>query len=167
MITNDAGNFASWVHRYFPYRRPHSQAGPSAGAMGGAVPAALAAKLLRPEAAVIAFVGDGGFLMTGQELATAVLEGVAIKVLICDNRAYGTILMHQHHYAGPGRYYGVNLQSPDFAAMARAYGVPAWTVERTADFAPAFDAALVHGGAAVIHLKTDIRDISATGVLTP
>ncbi len=165
VITNDAGNFASWVHRYFPYTLPYGQVGAGSGAMGAAVPGAVAAKLARPGATVVGFVGDGGFLMTGQELATAVREGLAIKIIVCDNGAYGTILMHQHRFAGAGAYHGVELTNPDFAAMGRAYGVPAWTVERTAEFAPAFDAALAHDGPALIHLKTDIRDISAYGPL--
>ncbi len=165
VLANDAGNFASWVHRYFFYTRPHSQAGPSSGAMGAGVPGAVAAKCARPEATVVAFVGDGGFLMTGQELATAAQFGLAIKVIVCDNGAYGTILMHQHRNFGADGYHGVRLANPDFAAMGRAYGVPAWRVEKTADFAPAFDAALAHDGPALIHLVTDIRDISAFGPL--
>ncbi len=165
VIANDAGNFAGWVHRYYPYTRPYSQVGAASGAMGGAVPGALAAKLARPDAAVVAFVGDGGFMMTGQELATAVREELAIKVIVCDNGTYGTILMHQHRYAGAGNYHGVSLANPDFAAIARAHGVAAWTVARTAEFAPAFDAALAHDGPALLHLKTDIRDISAYGPL--
>jgi acetolactate synthase-1/2/3 large subunit len=165
VIANDAGNFAGWVHRYYPYTRPYSQVGVASGAMGCAVPGAIAAKLVRPDAAVVAFVGDGGFMMTGQELATAVKEELAIKVIVCDNGAFGTILMHQHRFAGPSGYHGVELANPDFAALGRAFGVPAWKVEKTADFAPAFDAALAHEGPALIHLKTDIRDISAYGPL--
>ncbi len=167
IITNDGGNFATWVHRHFPYTRPWSQVGPMAGAMGAAVPSAVAAKIARPGAEVVAFVGDGGFLMTGQELATAVKERLAVRIIVCDNGAYGTILMHQHRFAGPGRYHGVRLRSPDFAAIGRVYGAAAWTVERTADFAPAFDAALADDGPALLHLKTDIRDISASGPLEP
>ena len=167
VITNDGGNFGSWVHRHFPYTRPYSQLGPTAGAMGAGVPYGVAAKLARPEAAAITFVGDGGFLMTGQELATAVMESLAIKIVVCDNGAYGTILMHQHRLGGSGNYHGVALENPDFAALARAYGVPAWTVTETAGFATAFDEALAHDGPALIHVKTDIRDISAYGPLEP
>ncbi len=165
VIANDGGNFGSWVHRHFPYRQPYSQVAPGAGAMGAGVPGGLGAKLARPGATVIVFVGDGGFLMTGQELATAVMEKLPIVIVVCDNSAYGTILMHQHRYAGPGNYHGVTLENPDFAALARAYGVPAWTVEETAAYAPALDGALAHDGPALIHLKTDIRDISAYGPL--
>ena len=165
IITNDAGNFTSWLHRHFPYRLPNSQAGPEAGAMGAAVPSAVAAQLARPEAQVVAFVGDGGFMMTGQEMLTAAQHGLPIKVIVGDNGAYGTILAHQHRAHGAGNYHGVHLTSPDFAALARSYNVAAWTVERTDQFPAAFDAALAHDGPALIHLKTDIRDISAFGSL--
>ena len=165
IITNDAGNFSSWLHRHFPYRLPNSQAGPEAGAMGAAVPAAVAAKLARPDAEVVAFVGDGGFMMTGQELLTAAQHDLAITVIVGDNAAYATILAHQHRAYGAGSYYGVELRSPDFAALGRAYGVAAWTVEQTGQFAAAFDEALAHHGPTLIHLKTDIRDISAFGPL--
>lgn len=166
IISNDGGNFSSWVHRYFPYSRPYSQVASSSGAMGVGVPGALAAKLARPEATVIGLAGDGAFLMTGQELATAMLHDVAIKLMVCDNSSYGTILMHQHRNQGPGEYHGVELKSPDFAALGRAYGAAAWTVERTDQFAAALDGALAHDGPTLIHLKTDIRDISAYGPLS-
>ena len=165
VIVNDAGNFASWLHRFYPYVQPQSQVGAEAGAMGGAVPGAIAAALARPEACVVAFAGDGGFLMTASELTTAVMERLPVRLIVGDNAAYGTILMHQHRYAGPGRYHGVALRSPDFAALARSCGAAAWTVRRTADFAPAFDAALAEEGPALIHLALDIRDISATATL--
>ena len=165
IISNDAGNFSSWVHRYFPYQRPYSQVAPASGAMGAGVPGALAAKLARPAATVIGIAGDGAFLMTGQELATAMLHDLAVKLIVCDNSAYGTILMHQHRTAGADGYHGVALKSPDFAALARAYGAAAWTVERSDQFAAALDEALAHDGPALIHLKTDIRDISAYGPL--
>ncbi|MCH8880316.1 MAG: thiamine pyrophosphate-binding protein [Planctomycetes bacterium] len=165
IIANDGGNFASWVHRYFPYSRPYSQVAPSSGAMGAGVPGALAAKIARPDATVIGLAGDGGFLMTGQELATAMLHDLAIKLIVCDNSAYGTILMHQHRAQGAEGYHGVELRSPDFAALARAYGAAAWTVEKTDQFAAALDDSLAHDGPTLIHLKTDIRDISAYGPL--
>jgi len=165
ILSNDAGNFSSWVHRYFSYNLPHSQAAPSSGAMGAGVPGALAAKLARPEATVIGMAGDGAFLMTGQELATALLHELDINLIVCDNSTYGTILMHQHRTQGPDAYHGVALKSPDFAALARAYGAAAWTVERTDQFAAALDEALAHDGPTLIHLKTDIRDISAYGPL--
>jgi len=167
IVTNDAGNFATWVHRYYRFTRPTTQAAPGSGAMGYAVPAAIGAKLAKPDRPVVAFVGDGGFLMTGQELTTAVQEGLAIKVIVCDNSAHGTILMHQHKRIGPDAIYGVRIQSPDFAAIGRAYGAAAFTVEKTSQFAEAWTAALKHDGPALVHVLIDIQDISAAGPLNP
>ncbi len=167
IVVNDAGNSAGWVHRYHRFRRPATQAAPCSGAMGYAVPGAIGARLARPDRPVVAFVGDGGFLMTGQELVTAVQEGLDVTVICCDNSAYGTILMHQAKRIGPDAYYGVELRSPDFAAVARGYGAEAFTVEKTAEFEDAFRAALRHPGPALVHVKTDYRDISAAGPLGP
>lgn len=164
-ICIDAGNFAGWVHRYYPFNRPDTQVASSAGAMGYGVPAALGAALARPDRPTVVFVGDGGFAMTGQELATAVHERLPIKVVVCDNSVFGTILMHQHRRVGAGRYQAVELSNPDFAALARAYGLAAWTVTETAGFEAAFAEAMAHPGAALIHLITDRRDISAYGPL--
>jgi acetolactate synthase-1/2/3 large subunit len=165
VVVNDAGNFASWVHRYHRFRHPGTQAAPSSGAMGYAVPAAIGARLARPDRTVVAFVGDGGFLMTGQELVTAVQEELPVKVVLGDNAAYGTIVMHQYRRIGRDALYGVQLRSPDFAAVARGYGAAAFTVEKTAEFTEAFDAALDHPGPALVHVKLDVRDISAAGPL--
>jgi acetolactate synthase I/II/III large subunit len=165
VITNDAGNFAGWVHRYYPFTRPATQAAPSSGAMGYAVPGALGAALAHPDRPVVAFVGDGGFLMTGQELVTAVQEALPIKVVLGDNSAYGTIAMHQVKRIGMEALFGVHLVSPDFAAVARGYGAAAFTVEKTAECSDAFAAALRHSGPALVHVKTDLQDISASGPL--
>jgi acetolactate synthase-1/2/3 large subunit len=163
-ITNDAGNFSTWLHRYMPFRHPSSQAAPCCGAMGYAVAGALGAQVARPGKTVLAMVGDGGFLMTGQELITAVEHALPIKILVCDNAAYGTIVMHQQRRFGPGHSHAVAMKSPDFAAAARAWGAAAFTVEDTAGFASALDAALAHKGPALIHLKTDLRDLAASGL---
>lgn len=165
VIVNDAGNFAGWVQRYYPFREPWSQAAPTSGAMGYAVPAALGAKLARPDAEVVAFVGDGGFMMTGQELSTAVASGLAIRVILCDNQGLGTILMHQRRTFGTGAEFAVQHPSPDFVALAKAYGAAAFRVSATKEFAPAFEAALAHAGPALLHLVLDMRDISAFGPL--
>ncbi len=165
IVVNDAGNFSGWVHRYHRFRLPATQAAPSSGAMGYAVPAAIGAKLAHPGRPVVSFVGDGGFLMTGQELVTAVQEGLPVKIVLGDNGAYGTIAMHQHKRIGPDGLYAVHLRSPDFAAVARGYGAAAFLVERTADFADAFAGALAHPGPALVHVRTDLRDISAAGPL--
>lgn len=167
VITNDAGNFASWVHRYYRFTRPATQAAPGSGAMGYGVPGAVGARLARPTSPVVAFVGDGGFLMTGQELVTAAQEGLPIKVIVGDNGAYATILMHQYRRVGPDALYAVHLTSPDFATVARGYGAAAFTVNKTEEFGDAFDAALAHDGPALIHARLDVRDISAAGPLAP
>ncbi len=127
--------------------------------MGYGVPAAIGAKIAQPEREVIAFAGDGCFLMTGQELATAVQYGANVVIVVVDNGSYGTIRMHQErHY--PGRTIATDLINPDFAAYARAFGAWAVTVERTEDFAPALAEARAAGRPALIHLKTSVDDIS-------
>lgn len=163
VILTDGGSFARWVHRYYRFTRPHSQAGPISGAMGYAVPGALGARLARPAAPVVAFVGDGGFMMTGQELVTAVEQNLEVKIIVCDNRAHGSILQSQIGKFGSHGIYGTRLASPDFAAVAGAYGVPAWRVTATAEFDPAFDEALRYEGPALIHVRTDERDIVPYG----
>ncbi|MET4702174.1 acetolactate synthase-1/2/3 large subunit [Constrictibacter sp. MBR-5] len=160
VILCDSGTFARWVHRFYRFTRPHTQAGPMSGAMGYAVPGAIGTCLAKPDAPSIAFVGDGGFLMTGQELTTAVQHGLPVKVVLCDNNAWGSILVSQQRaYGTPGEF-GTRLQSPDFAAVARGYGMPAWRVEKTADFEAAFREALAHPGPTLIHLLLDSRDVS-------
>jgi acetolactate synthase-1/2/3 large subunit len=159
IICNGAGNFSIWVHRFWRNRHYGSQLAPIAGSMGYGVPAAIAAKRLMPERTVIAFAGDGDFLMTGQELATAMQYELPIIIVIADNGMYGTIRMHQErHY--PARVIGTELKNPDFAALARAYGAFGALVERTADFTAAFDAALASEKPAVIHLKVDPQAIT-------
>ena len=162
-IVNDAGNFSTWLLRHFPYEHPLSQAAPAVGAMGYAMPGAIGAQLARPGKRVVALAGDGGFGMTGQELITAVGNRLPIVVLVCDNGGYGTIAMHQHSRYGSGATYGIALDRPDFAAAARAWGADAWTVAATEDFAPALERALATEGTALIHLKTDMRDLAASG----
>ncbi len=163
-ICNGAGNFSIWVHRYYRYRRYGTQLAPISGSMGYGVPAAVAMKRLHPERTVIAFAGDGDFLMTGQEFATAVQYGLPIIVMVVDNGMYGTIRMHQEREY-PGRVVGTQLQNPDFAAYARAFGGFGATVERTADFAEAFAAAERSGKAALLHIKVDPEAITPTTTL--
>ncbi|MEO5633136.1 thiamine pyrophosphate-binding protein [Gaiella sp.] len=154
ILTNGAGNFTVWAHRFFEFRQYRTQLAPTSGAMGYGVPAAVAAKILYPERTVVCMAGDGDFLMTGQELATAVQENAAVVILVVNNGMYGTIRMHQErHY--PGRVSGTDLVNPDFAALARAFGAHGALVERTADFAAAFDEALDCGRPALIELRVD------------
>ena len=160
IICNGAGNFSGWWHRYWPYGGPDTQLAPTAGAMGYGPPAAVAAALRHPNRCVVALAGDGDFMMNGQELATAIQYGCDMLVLVIDNGAYGTIRMHQEREY-PGRVSGTMLHNPDFAALARAYGGWAETVEATADFAPALVRAMAQKGVRLLHLKTDVERISA------
>ncbi len=160
IICNGAGNYSGWWHRYWRYAGPGTQLAPTAGAMGYGVPAATAAALRHPDRTVVALAGDGCFLMNGQELATAVAHGANMLVLVIDNSGYGTIRMHQEREY-PGRISGTRLQNPDFAALGRAYGCWAETVETTADFAPALARAMAETGVRLLHLKTDIEVITA------
>jgi acetolactate synthase I/II/III large subunit len=154
VICNGAGNFSVWVHRYARYRRYGTQLAPISGSMGYGVPAAVGMQRLAPERMVIAFAGDGDFLMTGQEFATAVQYALPVIIVVVDNGMYGTIRMHQErHY--PGRVVATGLRNPDFAAYARAFGGYGATVEKTADFFPAFEAARKSGLPAILHLKVD------------
>jgi acetolactate synthase-1/2/3 large subunit len=165
VICNGAGNFSVWVHRYSRYRRYGTQLAPISGSMGYGVPAAIGMKRLAPERTVIAFAGDGDFLMTGQEFATAVQYDLPVIVIVADNGMYGTIRMHQErHY--PGRVIGTGLKNPDFAAYAKAFGGFGATVERTADFWGAFEAAQKSGKPAIIHLKVDPEALLPTMSLT-
>ena len=133
VITVDAGNFSGWSQRFWRFRYARSQLGPTSGAMGYSVPAGVAASILAPEREVISFVGDGGFLMSGQELATAVQHGARPLVLVVNNGMYGTIRMHQE-LAYPGRTIGTDLRNPDFAGLARVYGAHGERVTRTEEF---------------------------------
>ena len=160
IICNGAGNYSGWWHRYWRYAWQTAQLAPTAGAMGYGVPAATAAALRYPDRTVVALAGDGCFLMNGQELATAVAHGANMLVLVIDNGGYGTIRMHQEREF-PGRISGTQLANPDFAALARAYGCWAETVERTEDFALALDRAVAETGVRLLHVRTDIEVITA------
>ena len=163
VILTDGGSFARWIHRYYRFTRPHTQAGPVSGAMGYAVPGAVGACLARPGVPVIAFVGDGGFMMTGQELVTAVEQQLNIKIIVCDNSAHGSILLGQSRRFGDASVFATRLASPDFAAVAEAYGAPAWRVETTGAFEAALAGAMAEEGPALLHLLTDERDIVPFG----
>jgi len=164
IVTNGAGNYSTWIHRVYRFRRPGTQLAPYAGAMGYSVPAAVAAKLLRPHAPVISWNGDGCYLMNGQELATAVAHRLAIVFVVIDNGMYGTIRMHQEK-TYPARVSGTDLWNPDFAALARAYGAHGETVATTAAFAPAFERALAHDGPSLLHVKLDPQALTMNASL--
>ncbi|HEV8680300.1 MAG TPA: thiamine pyrophosphate-binding protein [Stellaceae bacterium] len=165
IVTSDAGNFSGWPNRFLQYRRPGRQLGPTSGAMGYGVPAAVAASLVRPGRVVVGFCGDGGFMMTGQELMTALAEGGAPVILVFNNAMYGTIRMHQERRY-PGRVVGTALKNPDFAALAAAYGAFGATVARTEEFAPAFEAALAARRPAIIELRMDPEMITTRTTLS-
>jgi acetolactate synthase-1/2/3 large subunit len=161
ILTNGAGNYAAFLHRYYRFRHYRSQLAPTSGSMGYGFPAAIAAKLEHPRRRVVCLAGDGCFQMTLNEMSTAVQHGAAVIVIVANNGIYGTIRMHQErHY--PGRVSGTGLANPDFAALARAYGGHGETVTETAQFADAFARAEAAGTLAVIELKLDPEAL-ATG----
>lgn len=161
ILTNGAGNYAAFLHRYYRWRRFGTQLAPTSGSMGYGFPAAVAASIEHPGRAVICLAGDGCFQMTLNEMSTAVQHGATPVVIVANNGRYGTIRMHQErHY--PGRVSGTDLANPDFAALARAYGGAGWTVTEQAEFAPALKAALASGVLSVIELKLD-PDMLSTG----
>jgi acetolactate synthase-1/2/3 large subunit len=165
LVTNGAGNYAAWLHRFFSHGAFPTQIAPGSGAMGYAVPAAIAAKLAFPQREVVCVAGDGCFLMSSQELATAVALRLRILFLVVNNGSYGTIRMHQEARF-PGRQMATALTNPDFVALARAYGLAAWRVAATADFPAALESAGAHSGPALIELVTSIEDIAPGRRLT-
>ncbi len=164
IICNGAGNFATWIHRYHRFRRFGTQAAPTSGSMGYGPPAGVAAKMTFPERDVLVFAGDGDFLMNGQEFATAMQYGTPYVILVINNGIYGTIRMHQEREY-PSRVSGTELKNPDFAALARAYGGHGETVEKTADFAPAYERARASGKPAIIDVKLSPEAITPTRTL--
>lgn len=165
IVTNGAGNFAIWPNRYHRYVGYRTMLAPRSGTMGYGFPAALAAKLCYPERMVVAFCGDGDFLMTGQELATAVRENLAVLVLLFNNNMYGTIRMHQESKY-PERISATELTNPDFAQLARSYGAYGERVDRTEDFAAAFERAVAAQRPAILEISLDQEVITPTATIT-
>ena len=165
VLTNGAGNYTVWCHRFYEFRRYGTQLAPCAGAMGYGIPAAVAAKLLHPERIAVCVSGDGDFLMSGHELATAMQYDAAVVVLVVNNGMLGTIRMHQERQF-PGRVVGTDLVNPDFLAYARAFGAHGALVERTEDFADAFEEALAAGRPALLELRVDPEAITPRATLT-
>jgi len=165
IIVTDAGNSTGWPQRFLRFRHLRTMLGPQSGAMAYAVPAAVAASIVHPERQVVAFVGDGGFLMAEQELATARRYGARPLILVFNNGLYGTIRQHQER-GHPGRVIGTELTNPDFVALSRSFGAHAELVERTEDFEPAFERAVAANKAAVIELKVDPDVISTRATLS-
>ena len=159
MVSNGAGNYTAWLHRFYRHRRFGTQLGPTSGAMGFGLPAAIAAKLAYPVREAVAVAGDGCFLMAAQELATAMQYGVKVIVLVIDNGSLGTIRMHQERDY-PGRVSATDLANPDFVALARSFGCRAALVERTEDFPAALADARGQNVTTLLHIKTSLRDIA-------
>ena len=164
IVTNGAGNYAIWPGRFLRFRRFGTQLAPTSGSMGFGVPAAVAAKLEHRDRMVVAFAGDGCFLMNGQEFATAVQYSAAIVVIVVDNGMFGTIRMHQEREY-PGRVSGTMLKNPDFAALARAYGGHGETVAADEEFAPAFQRAVASGLPSILHVKIDPEAITPSATI--
>ena len=165
IITNGAGNFTAWVHRYYRYRSYRTQLAPTAGSMGYGLPAAIAAKVRHPDHQVICFAGDGCFMMTSQELATAVHYGLPIVIIIVNNQMYGTIRMHQEKHF-PERVIATTLSNPDFAAFARSFGAEGIQISETREFRPALQKALAAQKPTVIELLVSPEALTPTQTLS-
>jgi acetolactate synthase-1/2/3 large subunit len=165
VLAMDAGNFGSWLHRHFLFRSSQRLLGAISGAMGLGVPAAVAAALRYPDRLVVSLVGDGGFLMTGHELATAVQYGAHVKVFVANNRSYGTIRLHQEKRF-PGRVAGTDLTNPDFAAVGEAYGARGLVLGAAGDAPAVVRAALAHDGPVVVDVRTSLEHLSAFSTLS-
>jgi acetolactate synthase-1/2/3 large subunit len=165
IVCNGAGNYSIWVQRFLRWRRYATQLAPTSGSMGFGTPAAVGAKRAFPERMVVAFAGDGCFMMNGQEFATAVQYDLPVIVVVVDNGMYGTIRMHQEREY-PGRVSGTQLRNPDFAAYARAFGGHGESVTKTEEFAPAFERAVASGKPAILHVKIDPEAITPTTTLS-
>jgi acetolactate synthase I/II/III large subunit len=159
ILTNGAGNFAGWLHRFYQHRSWKTQLAPTSGAMGYGLPAAIAAKIVHPEREVVCVAGDGDFLMAGNDLATAARYNAALIVLVVNNGAYGTIRMHQERDY-PGRVSATELTNPDFVAYAQSFGCAAFKVTETSQFPAALQAARQAGKPALIELVTSVTDIA-------
>jgi acetolactate synthase-1/2/3 large subunit len=165
ILITDAGNFSGWLHRHFPFSGRHRLLGVIAGAMGFGMPAAVAASLRYPTTPVVVLIGDGGFLMTGYELATAIRHRARFVALVSNNGSYGTIRLHQEkHY--PGRVSATELVNPDFAELARSFGATGLTLADSADAADVVAKALAAEGPAVVDVRSSLEHITAFTTLS-
>lgn len=159
VITSDAGNFSAWLATYYRFRRPHTYLGPASGAMGYGLPAAIGAKIARPDVPVVSVSGDGGFVMTMSEIETAVRYNVGVVAIVLDNQRQGTIRMHQESRY-PGRVIGTELGTTDLSMVARGLGATGYLVTDGSEFAPALSAALGSGSVSVIQVRMDREQLS-------
>ena len=165
IITNGAGNYSGWVQRFYQYTGFRTQLAPTNGAMGYGVPSGIAAKVVHPDRVVVSFSGDGCFTMNGQELATAMQYDLPVLFVVVNNSMYGTIRMHQEREY-PARVYATALKNPDFAALAKAYGLHGEVVNKTAEFEPAFERAIASNKPALLELRIDPEAITTRSSLT-
>jgi acetolactate synthase-1/2/3 large subunit len=165
ITTTDAGSFGQWPQRYLEFEHPNSYISPTLGCMGPGIPSAIAAKIAHPDRLVVAHAGDGGFLMTGQELATAKQYGANIIAIVYNNAGYNSIRMHQEAQY-PGRQYGTDLENPDFAALGMAYGALGLKVTRDEEFLPALKKAIAADRSALIEVQTDYEYVTPTATLS-
>jgi acetolactate synthase-1/2/3 large subunit len=163
-VTTDAGNMSTWVHRHWKMTTDNMLIGGIVGAMGLGVPAAVAASLVEPQRMAICVVGDGGILMNGQEIATAVAFGARPKIVLSDNGIYGTIRTHQEREY-PGRISGTKLSNPDFTAWAKSFGIAAHTLAVGDNVEETVKAFLAETGATLLHVKSSAQSLSAFGML--
>jgi acetolactate synthase-1/2/3 large subunit len=159
IVASDAGNFFGWLSRYYRFRAPRTYVGPASGAMGYGLPAAIGAKMARPDGPVVSVSGDGGFLMTMSELETAVRYQAPVVALVLDNQRHGTIRMHQER-EHPGRVVGTDLSTPDLATVAKAFGADGWSVDDNDQLEPALRKALTSEKPSVIHVRMDPGQLS-------
>lgn len=165
IMCNGAGNYAAWLHRFYSYRAPGSQLAPTSGSMGYGLPAAVGAGIAAPEREIFAIAGDGCFLMTGQEMATAVHHDLNLTVIVFNNHRYGTIRAHQEREF-PDRISGTDLTNPDFCALARSFGATAFSANDLASFKDAVVSARATTGVSLIEVQTDPKLISPGKWLT-
>jgi acetolactate synthase-1/2/3 large subunit len=165
IVTNGAGNYTAWAHRYFRFARPRTQLAPMSGAMGYGIPAAIAAKLRHPQRQVVCLAGDGCFMMTSQELATARQQRLPIVYIVFNNGMFGTIRMHQElNY--PGRPVGTDLFNPDFVTYAKSFGIGAERVDRNEGFAPALERGIAAETGYLIELVIDPEIITPRATIS-
>ena len=159
IMVSDAGTFGRWISRYYRFNKPNTELSPVSGAMGYGVPGGIGAQVANPDASVFVWVGDGGFLMTGNECAAIVQENLPVKILVCDNSCWGSILVHQQKRF-PGWDFGTRLSSPDFSALGKGFGMPSWKVAKTEEFPAALEEMMAVDGPAMLHILQDPRDVS-------
>ena len=166
IITNDAGNFTSWMHHRFPFKSKMKLIGSEIGAMGMGIPAGIAAALRFPDRQVFSIVGDGGALMTGSELATAVAQKAKIRVIVANNNHYGTIRYHQEVHFPTRDHYATNLVNPDFAKYGESFGLKCFTIYNTEEVLPTIKSAMEVDGPSLIEFKMSLELNTSTTTIS-